>query len=241
MGSLWRRDSSQSLPSLFAAGRPIPPIRRSCRPPCPLSGCRRTRTEVGVVSNFSTRHPLCSTGITRLPSSYGVIRLLRGHRTCVAAGPTASADPGRSHGVRNERLRAAPASTTVPPRLDTGRCIGGHAHPSRAGLTEIRLRSVLHCALGFHPTCPHGAGCRRPVVSHPTQLPSAHDYLQSGLVGDFHPQTLIHAHRTLGERLLRRRRLVPEAIDSGGCGRWLSIQRAARPGARLRHRLASLA
>lgn len=77
----------------------------------PLAGSRRTEGAVAVVSTFPTCHPLCSAGITRHPSSYGVIRLLTGHRRVVVSSspPTAGADPVRSPRVRCTPLRAAPS------------------------------------------------------------------------------------------------------------------------------------
>ena len=138
------RDDLLPCLSLSAARMTAPSIRRGSRHACPLAGCRRTRGSAGVASVLSTHHPLRSTGVTRLPRYYEVIRLLPRPRATVAAGPTAFADRGRSHGVRYERLRAAAAFSTCPPRLDMGRCHSRQAHPGRTGLTKVRFRSVLH-------------------------------------------------------------------------------------------------
>ena len=54
-----------------------------------LASCRQTRISVDAIQNFSTCHPLRSTGITRLRHYYEMIRLLERHRPAVVSSAQA--------------------------------------------------------------------------------------------------------------------------------------------------------
>ncbi len=112
--------------------------------------------------NFSTCHPLRSTGITRLLHYYEVIRLLQRRQASVVASvcPTDRATNRRVGSMeiswgKVEQCPAAPASTTPWPRSDTGRHVFGHTHPCQTACAEVHFRSVLRFANSFHPTCSH--------------------------------------------------------------------------------------
>ena len=171
--------SRDPLPRLCAAGTPSLPVRRNQKRLRPLSGCRRTRVAVVAKPLFSACRPLRSTGITRLHRYYETIRLLLGHRSVVADGPTGIAGPVEISQGKVARLPAAAAPSTVLSRLEIGRRVGAHAHPDRPACSHIHLRLVLQFASSFHPrdlTIP--------------QLLFTFDSLQQGFEGDFHPPRL---------------------------------------------------
>jgi hypothetical protein len=215
------RGPSLSWASLSAAATSSPRIRPGFRRRRPPSGCRQTRSSIGAPSHLSIRHPLRSTGVTRLHRYYGVIRLLGRHRQRVVAcaPPTAVCGSAKASWGKDEPRPATTVPSTVPPRLDIGLRIDGHAHPGRAGLTGLHLRSVPRFPSGFHSTRPHGCDPRL----HPhgaaglAQLPPGHGCLQCGSVGDFHPECLVHAQRTRAAAPRRRARSGPYA-PSPWCG-----------------------
>jgi hypothetical protein len=70
---------------LVAARTNVRRIRPLSVGPRSLSGCRQTRISVGMIRNFSTCHPLRSTGITRFRRYYEMIRLLDQHQLAVVS------------------------------------------------------------------------------------------------------------------------------------------------------------
>ena len=88
------------------------------------------------------------------------------------------------------RLPAAAATTTVLPRLDTGRRVGAHTHPDRPACSGIHFRSVVRFArLRLAASIPRDLAT--------PQLPFTFDSLQSGFEGTCTPQICDHAWRTL--------------------------------------------
>ena len=124
-----------------------------------------------MIQNFSTCHPLRSTGVTRFHHYYEVIRLLHRHRAFVVSSscPTDAATDRRTGSLeisrgKIEQCPAAPASTTPWPRSDTGRHVRRHTYPCQTACAEIHFRSVLRFANSFHSTRPHGTWAIRSPI-----------------------------------------------------------------------------
>ncbi len=89
-GRLFR---SSNCHPLCAASTLFPPTRRRSDRPRSHSlskaSCRQTRVSIDVIQNFSTCHPLRSTGITRLRHYYEMIRLLDRRQPAVVSSAPA--------------------------------------------------------------------------------------------------------------------------------------------------------
>lgn len=143
-----RKDLSWFCASLCAEAMNDARVRPSLCHRYPLAGCRRTRSPIDDVPSFSTHLSLCSAGFHRLHRSYEEIRLLQRRRPVVVSSfpPTAHADPNRSPGVR--ALNVPPPPPSLPPRsrMDFGRRVCRHAHPTGLACSRVHFRSVLRFA-----------------------------------------------------------------------------------------------
>src|SRR5690606_21671550 len=119
---------------------------------------------VDVSRNFSSCHPLGSSGITRFQRYYGVIRLLCTLRPDLMDRATAFC--GRTEISRGKTLllHTIPAPSTWCLRLDIGLRNSRHAHPGHPACAGVHFRSVWCFAPGFHPTPPHGFTIGYPQV-----------------------------------------------------------------------------
>ena len=173
-------------------------IRPSLSHRHPLAGCRRTRSPIDEVPSFSTHLSLCSAGFHRLHRSYEEIRLLQGHRQVVVAffPPTAFADPCKSPRVRTLDVPPPPPSLPHRSRLDFGRRVARHAHPTGSACPRVHFRSVLRFASGFFPTRPRGLRAHASRRLAPRAVAFSSRLLPTRPVKDFHLQSSAHAWHT---------------------------------------------
>ena len=171
-----------SCASLCAAGTRAARMRPTAhRSPPPSRAVGEHEAQLTVTRPSQPISPFAPRAFHPLHRSYEEIRLLDAHRLVVVASfrPTAHADPCQISPGKDTGCPAAPLPLPLRSRLDFGRRVPRHAHPTDRPVQELHLRSVLQFASGFFPTRPRGARHR---ASHDgpccMQLPPAHGCYQ---------------------------------------------------------------